>query len=240
MAGPAFLAWGYFWVALIPVLGFVDVYYMRYAPVADHYQHLALIGVAGLAAAAWRALARRVSAPAFRAVPVLVLLALGGLTWRQTRIYRDNRTLYAAAIERNPGAWLAHFNLGEMLLEEGQAPGAIGHFEAVLRAQPGHFEAHNDLGIALAETNRFPEAGAQFEAALRLNPAYAPAHLNLGKIRLHERQLPEAVAQFREAARLAPGNAEAHRALGLVLRATGREGEAGTELAAAARLDRRP
>ena len=77
MARPALLAWGYFWVALIPVLGLVDVYYMRYSLVADHYEHLAIIGVVVLAAAAWRGFARRAPAPAFRVVPLLVLAALG-------------------------------------------------------------------------------------------------------------------------------------------------------------------
>ncbi len=50
-------AWGFFCVALAPVLGFVDVGFMQYSLVADHYQHIAIIGVIALASAgfvAWR------------------------------------------------------------------------------------------------------------------------------------------------------------------------------------------
>ena len=37
---------------LAPVLGFTDVYFMKYSLVADHYAHLALIGVVSWVAAA--------------------------------------------------------------------------------------------------------------------------------------------------------------------------------------------
>ena len=33
-------AWLYFIVALVPVMGLVDVYFMRYSLVADHYQYV--------------------------------------------------------------------------------------------------------------------------------------------------------------------------------------------------------
>ncbi|HVW22198.1 MAG TPA: tetratricopeptide repeat protein [Opitutaceae bacterium] len=236
----ALFAWTYFWAALVPVLGFVDVYYMRYSPVADHYQHLAIIGVVVWVAAGWRAFVRRFPARGFRAVPVFVLAWLGILTWRQGLNYRDSRTLYLATLRANPRAWLAHFNLGEALLEEGRVSEAIGHFEGALRAKPDYFEARNNLGIALAEANRLPEAAAQFEAAVRLQPGYAPAHVNLGKVWLQERRAADAIAQFREAVRLGPDSADAHRALGVVLNATGQAAEARQEFAAAARLDRRP
>ncbi len=50
---PALFAWGYFCAALLPVMGFTDVYFMKYSLVADHYQHLAIIGVMGFVAAGW-------------------------------------------------------------------------------------------------------------------------------------------------------------------------------------------
>jgi hypothetical protein len=52
-ARPVLSAWGFFVVALVPVLGFTDVYFMTYSLVADQYQHLALIGVIVSVCAAW-------------------------------------------------------------------------------------------------------------------------------------------------------------------------------------------
>ena len=50
---PFLFAWGFFCVALVPVMGFTDVGFMQYSLVADHYQHIAIIGVLGLACAGW-------------------------------------------------------------------------------------------------------------------------------------------------------------------------------------------
>ncbi len=46
-------AWGFFCVALLPVMGFADVYFMTFSLVADHYQHIAVIGIIVLEAASW-------------------------------------------------------------------------------------------------------------------------------------------------------------------------------------------
>jgi len=43
---------GYFLVALLPVLGFFDVFYFRYSFVADHFQYLAGVGLITLVASA--------------------------------------------------------------------------------------------------------------------------------------------------------------------------------------------
>ena len=50
---PFLFAWGFFCVSLVPVMGFTDVGFMKYSLVADHYQHIAIIGVIALAAAGW-------------------------------------------------------------------------------------------------------------------------------------------------------------------------------------------
>src|SRR3972149_5784940 len=50
---PFLFAWGFFCVALAPVMGFTDVGYMRFSLVANRYQHIAIIGVIALVAAGW-------------------------------------------------------------------------------------------------------------------------------------------------------------------------------------------
>ncbi len=50
---PLFFAWIFFCVALVPVMGFTNVGFMKYSLVADHYQHIAIIAVVALVAAAW-------------------------------------------------------------------------------------------------------------------------------------------------------------------------------------------
>ena len=106
-----FFAWGYFCVSLVPVLGFVDVYFMKFSLVGDHYEYLALLGVAGFAGWAWAA--RRGAGRGLKLTgAILAISTLGVLTWRQCRMYRDAETLFSATIKRNPQCWMAFNNRG--------------------------------------------------------------------------------------------------------------------------------
>ena len=102
---PFLFAWGFFCVALMPVMGFIDASFMEFSLVADHYQHLALIAVIVLAAAlwsVWRDRAGKIARGAmnFLAVGVIVILALQ--TWRENGNYRNEITLYEATLAKNP------------------------------------------------------------------------------------------------------------------------------------------
>ncbi len=56
-------AWAYFGVALLPVAGLVDAYFMKFSLVADHYEQLALIGVVALAGCVWQIAQARTEDP---------------------------------------------------------------------------------------------------------------------------------------------------------------------------------
>ena len=74
-----FFAWGYFCVSLVPVMGFTNVYFMRYSLVSDHYAHLALIGAIAPVAAAFALLRRRLAAPGRRWADAAALAAVAAL-----------------------------------------------------------------------------------------------------------------------------------------------------------------
>ncbi len=231
----AFFAWGYFCIMLVPVLGFTDTAFMEYTPVANHYAHLALIGVVGLAAAEWARWERAQRASAFAAAAIVVGI-LGGLTFRQNRIYQNVETLYRTTLEDNPESWVAHGNLGGLLAGSGRLPEAIPHFTEALRLRPDYPQARVSLGSALASMGRLDEAKAQFEEALRLRPDFADGHYNLGLVLQATGHVPEAAAHFTEALRLKPNFPEAHNALGVILGEAGRKAEAIAHFEAALQL----
>lgn len=233
----------YFAGTLFPALGFFNVYPFVYSYVADHFQYLATLGIIVPAASGLALAAGRLPAGMRRYAPALgagLAAMLGGTTWAQSGMYRDAETLYRETLARNPGAWMAHNNLGMgMVASPGRLSEAIGHFQAALRIDPNYVEAHNNLGLALLQVSgSMAEAIGEFHEALRLNPGSAEAHANLGLAlsRIPGRR-PEAIAEYRTALGIRPGLAGAHSGLGDALSDAGRFAEAAAEYQAALSLD---
>ena len=210
----------YFIGTLVPALGFVNVYFMRYSIVADHFQYQASVGLIALFAAAADRTLRKLGPGLQRtALPAagMMLLTLGGLTWRQGGVYKNDEQVWIDTIAKNPACWMAHSNLGLILEGQGRMAEAAAHCQEALRLQPDSASAHNSWGSALAKQGKAAEAVAQYREALRLQPDYAEAHFNLGTVLDREGRLGEAVAQYREALRLKPDAADVHNNLGVAL-----------------------
>jgi tetratricopeptide (TPR) repeat protein len=210
--------------ALFPTLGFLNVYAFIFSYVADHWAYLAcLSAMAPLAAAAVTVAAY---APEYlrRAGFVALLgtlIALGALTWRRCEAYRDSETLYRTTLAQNPDCWMAHLNLGVILVDAGAVPEAIDHYREALRLKPDYADTHFDLGSALVKAGRPAEAIAEFETALRLKPGFSQAHINLGNALVRSGRAREAIDHFAAALDALPDSAEAHAGLGAALFSTG-------------------
>jgi tetratricopeptide (TPR) repeat protein len=220
----ALFAAGYYVVSLFPVLGFFSVYFFRYSFVSDHFQYLASMGPLALAGAGIvTAVGRFGETPSRLASDTdalqfsgniaavrsksLLLLATAGtcllllvvLTWRQTAVYHNLVTLYTATLTRNPGCWMAHYNLGIALNEQGDADGAIAHYRQAVELRPSYAEAHYNLGRLLVQKGQLDEAIVHYEKALEINPADAEAHNNLGAALFASGRVDEAMVHYRKA-----------------------------------------
>jgi protein O-mannosyl-transferase len=247
----ALLGLGYFVLMLLPVLGFLNIYFMRYSLVADHWQYFAIIGPIALAAAGITAALEKfdgrqceVLAPGSASPPPspclmgkrrsvrratvggALVLVLGVLTWREALTYRDLRSLWTASVARNPSAGLAHNNLGTLLLTEGQVDEALDHLRQAVILEPNAADVQSNLGAALLRRGLMDEAMVHLRQAVKLQPDSALAHSNLGNALSQQGHREEALAHLQEAARLQPGLASAHYNLGLALLQTGRADEA--------------
>jgi tetratricopeptide (TPR) repeat protein len=237
----------YFAVSLGPALGFVNVFPMRYSFVADHYQYLASIGPLSLlvcgSAALWQALRWRGGAApvalrrAARAAAPVLALSLAALTWSQAHIYRDVETLWRDTLRKNPRAWMAHNNLGLLLLERNELRAAEQHFEQALAVKADDSFAMNNLGLVYARRGELQRAAEWFARAVQIDPTQAEAANNLGNVFAQTGQWESAEAAFRLALQRRPAYAEAWNNLGNVLAYRGRSDEAVQAYERAAALD---
>jgi protein O-mannosyl-transferase len=211
-----FFAATYYVVSLFPVLGFFSVYFFRYSFVSDHFQYLASIGPLALAGAGIVKGCSRLTASRRLSVlpstsghspsitPLLgicgvLLLLLVVLTWRQTAVYQNLVTLYTATLTKNPSCWMAHYNLGIALNEQGDSDGAIAHYRQALELRPSYAEAHYNLARLLAQNGQLDESITHYKKALEINPADAEAHNNLGAALFASGRVDEAISHYRKA-----------------------------------------
>ncbi len=225
----------YYVISLFPVLGFFSVFFFRYSFVSDHFQYLASMGPlalagAGIAIVLGRFCEKRAamvsqSDAVPRAVTTIatsrqrlvlsgglcgiLLVSLGFLTWRQTAEYHNLFSLYTATLQKNPGCWMAHYNLGIVLSEQGETDQAIDHYRRAVGLRPDYAEAHYNLGRLLVEQSQFDDAIAHYERAAAINPADAETQNNLGVTLFGIGRADDAIAHYQKALEILPDYAEA-------------------------------
>jgi protein O-mannosyl-transferase len=227
-----FFAAAYYVVSLFPVLGFFSVFFFRYSFVSDHFQYLASMGPLALAGAGIVNFVGRLtrslpisrpgrppvivaSVPVVRsksfllaAISGVLLLSLVFLTWRQTAVYRNVVSLYTATLTKNPGCWMAHYNLGIALNDRGKSDEAIAQYQQAIELRPRYAEAHYNLARLLAQKGQLDDAVTHYEKALEINPADAEAQNNLGVTLFGSGRVDEAIAHYQEALKIRPDYAE--------------------------------
>jgi len=242
-----FFAAAYYVISLFPVLGFFSVYFFRYSFVSDHFQYLASMGPLALIGAAIATLLGRfcktpdhfvfhpdivprsgkaIVSPRWRfvlsgALCGILLVLLGSLTWRQTTDYHDLFALYGATLQKNPDCWMAHYNLGIVLSEQGEPDQAIEHYRQAVALRPDYAEAHYNLGRLLVNLGQLNDAVAHYERAVAINPADAEAQNNLGVTLFGMGHAENAIAHYQKALEIRPDYAEASCNLASALIAKG-------------------
>jgi tetratricopeptide (TPR) repeat protein len=200
------LATGWLWFlgALVPMLGIVQI---GWQSIADRYTYLPSVGLAVAVAWSAAALARRRPRllPALAAAAALVLVPLAAQARRQTAVWRDSRTLYQRALDVDADNWLAHQNLGAMLVNERNPAGALPHLSVAARFRPDVADIWYNIGCARLSLRNYPDAIAALRHAIELDAMNADYYGNLGVAYFSVGRLDEAAAEYRRALQLNPG-----------------------------------
>jgi len=217
---------------LVPISNLVAI---PSAPVAERYLYAVVPGIALAAAWPLRAALRWHPRAAGVAIAV-VLVVLGGTTFRRNRVWADNLTLDASMVQADPANSIARMHLGISYGRQGRAADAERELRESLRLNPANPRAHYNLAALLLAQDRIDEAALANAAALRLDPDFARARSSMGVILARQGRLDEAVRALEAAVKRAPDSAEGHNNLGMVYGQLGRHAEALAEFETAARL----
>ncbi|HMP90196.1 MAG TPA: tetratricopeptide repeat protein [Kiritimatiellia bacterium] len=199
---PGLILFGYA-AMLFPVMGFFNVYFMRYSWVADHFVYLPAIfwfAGAGLILA-WLDSKQRMIA---MVLACLVVTTLGYHSHRHVRTFHDQESLWRAAISSNPTAWMAYNNLGSILRARGDRDGARALYEKALSVNARHYEALNNLGILALDEQKPKIALPYFDQAIEYRPDLYLAWINRGIAMEKLEDFVEAERSYRRASEINP------------------------------------
>lgn len=199
------VAFSFFALTLSPLLGVIIVTTFLYSFVADHYQYLACIGPLALFAAGSVRLASSGDAWIARTGAAIVLAVLGFLTWQQTKMYRNEETLWLRTIAQNPGSWMARNNLAAYWLGQKRFDEAIEQYRKIIELRPNAPLGHMNLGAALARKGESEAAIAAYERARALQPDDPRIERNLAQALLGLGRVDEAIQHLERALELRQG-----------------------------------
>lgn len=212
----------FFMITLFPALGYFNIYPMRFSFVADHFQHLASIGLTTLAAAGLARLSTRFPR-AGTTISAILLLTLMVLTFCQCTIYDNAETLWRDTMTKTPDSWMVYTNLGRVLESEGRPLEAIPYHETALRLAPELQDTHENVAVGRMLQGRYDEAEIEFHRALAIDPKFVPAITDLGKLEYFTRHnSSEAQRDFLRALQISPMYAPANYAYGVLLEQQGK------------------
>ncbi len=219
------VGWVWYLVMLLPVIGVIQVGLQAHADRYTYLPHVGIYMAVTWLIAEWVA-KRQMGQAASGCLMAGVVGVLMVCAWNQTAYWKSSETLWSHAVVCNTRNYLAHFNLGVVLLEKGNVDEAIGQFEQALQSEPGYADSHFNLGVALLKKGKVDEAIGQFEQALQSEPGRVDFHINLGAALLQKGRVDEAIRHFQTALDLDANSAEACYGLGDAYSREGRMAEA--------------
>lgn len=215
--------------ALLPVLQIIplplsgNLYHDRYMTLPLAFAALGAASVATTLAAAHRG---ALAAWGLRFVLACWIAAAAANIVVTVPLWRSDAVLWKWVLERNPGSFIAEYNLAAAYLTEGRYARAARLNLDLLRRYPGHYLPLLNLGLEAIRQGHFDEATRYFERAIKSpygikKSYYVLALGNLGYAEARRGNIKLAATLLSEAVRLAPAFVKAIAYLSLVERVQG-------------------
>lgn len=140
-----------------------------------------------------------------------------GTVYRSVGRLAQAEASFRAALEKQPGAAMARFNLANTLAAQGKRDQALAEYERALQDDPGNPGIRNNLATTLKAAGRFQAAAGLYRGLVEEFPDDAMAKCNLGVLCMDIGLPREAAALYRAAIALDPDAVEPRNNLGVTL-----------------------
>jgi Flp pilus assembly protein TadD len=218
-----FLAMGWLWFCgmLVPTIGLVQ---SGAQSMADRFTYLPSIGL--FISLVWFAAdcCDRWSIPAIaRAALALALLAACWTrTTDQLQYWQNSEKLLTHTLATTKNNWIAEYNLGWELDQNGRSEEALPHYQRALAVKPFDADTLNNVGCYLVRKKQYAEATPYFESALKAKPGRNQLHYNLAHCLFQQNKLEAAIPQYQAFLGKEPNHVEVQNELGVALALSGK------------------
>lgn len=204
--------------------------------VADRYTYFAAPALAAIVAAGLVLAARVALGGIASAIGAVAILALSALTWTQSGVWHDSKTLWSRVLDVDSTSSIAHSAMANVDYRENRVDDGLAHSQRAIELAPDFPEGYNALGVGLSREGRTAEAIAAYRRALALKPVFDEAETNLGTALSEQGDAAGAISHFQRALDINPASSNAHLDWGNALVRVGRTEEAIEQYGAALRL----
>lgn len=205
-----FFGWGWFLVALVPVLGLLGA--GEAVLVGDRWSYLPHIGlIFGLVSLAAGLLAN-VDGRLKSVLLAAVVLGFAFAAWSTTRAWENDEAYWVRTLAHTEGNHFAHFQLSDVYARRGDGAARERHLRVALDAKRDDPKYLLNLAIHLQNEGRDAEAAPYLERMLGIETVPIPYDLALGQLMMYRGQLDLALRFLVRAASRAPGTPAARQA----------------------------
>ena len=206
-----FAGWCWFLGTLVPMIGLITV---GDQAMADRYAYLPFIGL--FIAVVWTASAvadgRHIPAGLRVGCALIVLLALGALTYRQLGYWRNDEILWHYTVRVTDRNYVAHNNLALMLANAGRSEEAVVEFrmaKSLHKYPPNQVLSLAIYELRVGHAEQAADDCREVLAATSDSQLQAIALTQRGRAFLQLRRYDEAAASYSNALALQPKNEDA-------------------------------
>lgn len=206
------VAWIYYVITLIPVLGIIQ---FGYQAAADRYTYLPSWSLF-LLLSAYLVILLSHHRAVLIGFSIVIMTTLGFATMRQITIWKDSINLWGGVVKAFPNSSsVIHANMASAYKQFGRLEEALWEYEQALALNQPQADLYNGKGSVLLDKGFVDESIQEFLQASALDPNYAAPHRNLWVAYEKKGLYDLAMAEIFEALRICPDYADSYNHLGI-------------------------